>query len=378
MRLPAFDTRFLNTWLLKRALSLPAAVLRFVSGGGVVHVAGRTLDPQIQCLWRALYSQASGRTGLSLTAKSLETARQEWQEAAALFGLPSDIRVRFESIGGEGAAAGTIPRGLLIRPARVSEDAPLLVFFHQGGGVLGGPDLSRAFAVRLAHQARCPVFLPEYRLAPVYRFPAALDDARAAFDWAQANAARLGAPSGRVAIGGILTGAGLALRVSLDLRRDFKPSPVAQLLVTPLADLSDTHSPANAALGLWPLSSADIDLLIGHYAGGGASLTDPRLSPALEPLLVGQPRTFVVSAGLDPLADQAETLVQRLIAARVPTVYRRYDTLPLGFDLFAAVVDAAAEATDDIADTWVELLRSGQGEPEAEPEAETDSATAVA
>ncbi|ESQ83145.1 hypothetical protein AEAC466_14880 [Asticcacaulis sp. AC466] len=376
MRLPAFDTRFLNTWLLKHALSLPAAVLRFVSGGGVVHVAGRTLDPQIQCLWRSLYSQTSGRTGLSLTAKSLETARQEWQDAAALFGLPADIRVRFETIGGEGAAAGTIPRGLLIRPMRVSEDAPLLVFFHQGGGVLGGPDLSRAFAVRLAHQARCPVFLPEYRLAPVHRFPAALDDARAAFDWAQANAVRLGAPSGRVAIGGILTGAGLALRVGLDLRRDFKPAPVAQLLVTPLADLSDTRIAANAALGLWPLSSADIDLLIGHYAGGGASLTDPRLSPALEPLLVGQPRSFVVSAGLDPLADQAEALVQRLMAARVQTVYRRYDTLPLGFDLFAAVVDAAAQATDDIAETWVELLRSGQGE--AGPEAETGSDAAVA
>ena len=74
-------------------------------------------------------------------------------------------------------------------------------------------------------------------------------------------------------------------------------------------------------------------------------------------MLVGQPRTLVVSAGLDPLAAQGEAFARRLIDARVRAVYRRYDTLPLGFDLFAGTVDAARTAAIDVARTWVDLLR---------------------
>ena len=348
----------LNNWLLKRCLTLPAAVLRFLAGGGVAYSQGRTLDAQIQFLWRGLFTNPAGRTRLSLTGKSLETARGEWQETAALFGLPDDTRVRFETIPAEGSSLG----GLLIRPAHISEDAPLLVFFHQGGGVIGGPDLSKASAVLLAHEAHCPVFLPEYRLAPLNRFPAALEDARAAYDWAQANALRLGAKSGQIAVGGSLIGANLAARISLDLKRDFKSLPAGQLLITPLVDLADPAIQANDALGLWPLTVADLDLMISHYAGAGTDLTDPRISPALEKLIIGQPKTFIVSAGLDPLAAQGEAFARRLIAARTTTLYRRYDNLPLGFDLFAAVVDEARSAVKDIAENWTDLLRNGQME----------------
>ncbi|HTM79955.1 alpha/beta hydrolase [Asticcacaulis sp.] len=352
----------LNTWLLKLGLTLPLAVLRFLAGGGVVHNRGRTLDAQIQFLWRGLFTNPTGRAHLSLTGKSLESARVEWQETIALFGLPDDIRVRYEVIEG-----GASISGLLIRPAHVSEDAPLLVFFHQGGGVIGGPDLSKAFCALLAHTAHCPVFLPDYRLAPLNRFPAALEDARAAYDWALANAARLGAKSGQVAIGGALIGANLAARISLDLRRDFKPFPVGQLLITPLVDLADPLIKANAALGMWPLTVADLDLMISHYAGAGTDLTDPRISPASEKLIIGQPKTFIVSAGLDPLAAQGEAFAKRLIAARNVTLYRRYDSLPLGFDLFAAVADEARSAVQDIAENWMDLLRNGQIEIAAEP-----------
>ncbi len=368
----------LNTWLLKRCLSLPAAVLRFLAGGGVAYSQERTLDAQIQFLWRGLFTNPAGRTRLSLTGKSLESARLEWQETTALFGLPDDIRVRFETIGREGIDHGDVlgdiasVGGLLIRPAHISEDAPLLVFFHQGGGVIGGPDLNKAFCALLAHEAHCPVFLPDYRLAPLNRFPMALEDARAAYDWAQANALRLGSKSGQVTIGGALTGANLATRICLDLKRDFSPLPAGQLLITPLVDLADPAIKVDAASGLWPLTAADLELMISHYAGAGTDLTDPRISPALEELSVGQPKTFIVSAGLDPLAAQGEAFAKRLIAARTQTLYRRYDTLPLGFDLFAAVVDEARAAVKDIAENWVDLLRNGQ--TETTPEQTRDAA----
>lgn len=351
---PTLRSSMLRLWLLKQVLNLPPAVLRFLSGGGVVYSRGRTLDPQIQFLWRSWFAGHDGPL-LGLGEKPLEQAQQEWSETAALLGLPSQARVRIEDITSEKV------RGLLIRPATIASDAPLLVFFHQGGGVLGGPDLSRAFCAAFAHEARCPVFLPQFRLAPVNRFPAALEDARMAFEWAQANAIRLGASSSEVAVGGILTGAGLAARLCVDLKRDFRPLPVAQLLVTPLIDLSDNGFKAEG-LDTWPLAAADVDVMIGHYAGAGTDLTDPHMSPALEKLLVGQPKALVASAGLDPLAAQAEAFVKRLISAKGQAIYRRYDTLPLGFDLFTGVVDAAYTATRDMARLWVDLLRSNPSE----------------
>jgi len=364
-------TSFLRLWLLKQVLSLPPACLRFFAGGGVVYAGGRTLDPQMQFLWRSWFAGTHSQP-LSLAGKSLEQARQEWQDVAALLGTPSAARVKIEDIGGEtvGSPYGPSPmRGLLVRPIAIPADAPLLVFFHQGGGVLGGPDLSRAFCALFAHEARCPVFIPEYRLAPLYRFPAAYDDARAAFEWAQANAFRLGAKSGEVAVGGVLTGAALAARLCLDLRRDFKPLPVGQLLLTPLLDLADPTIRATGQAGSWPLGPADLDIMISHYAGAGVDPADPRVSPAHESMLVGQPRTLIVSAGLDPLAPQAEAFAKRLLAARVRTLYRRYDTLPLGFDLFAGLVNDASDAVADMAALWVEMLRSGRDAAESETDA---------
>jgi acetyl esterase len=355
-------TSFLRLWLLRQILSLPAACLRFFAGGGVVYSDGRTLDPQMQFLGRSWFA-GNEQPPLSLSGKSLEQARQEWQDLVALLGTPSAARVTIAEIGTEavGSPYGPSPmRGSLVRPVDISADAPLLVFFHQGGGVLGGPELSRAFCALFAHEARCPVFIPEYRLAPLYRFPAAYDDARAAFEWAQQNAFRLGAKSGQVAVGGVLTGAGLAARLCMDLRRDFKPLPAGQLLVTPLVDLSDPVITSGTKPGQWPLGAADIDIMVSHYAGAGIDHADPRISPAHESVLVGQPRTLVVSAGLDPLAGQAETFVRRLMAARVRTIYRRYDTLPLGFDLFAGLVDEASEAVRDMAALWTEMLRNGR------------------
>ncbi len=352
-----------RSWLLREVLSLPAAVLRGLAGGGVVHVGGRTLDPQIQFLWRAWFNATPGRTPLGLAGRDLDEVRVEWAETVAQIGMPHGLRVRYEPIGGEAASAtfGLAPiNGLLIRPQETAPDAPLLVFFHQGGGVLGPSLLSRAFCAVFAEAARCPVLLPDYRLAPDHRFPAAGDDARLALDWAQANVLRLGAASGNIAIGGVLTGANLATRLCMDLKRDFKPLPVAQLLITPLVDLSDPAIKADAASGLWPLTSADIELMIATYAGAGIELTDPRISPALEKLIIGQPRALIASAGLDPLAAQGEAFARRLAQARTRTVYRRYDTLPLGFDLFAGLVDTARAATADIAAAWLDLLRTGR------------------
>ena len=347
----------LRLWLLRRILSFPSALIRFFAGGGVVYSGGQTLDPQIQFLWRTWFAPAesTGRMPLTLDDKSLDQAREEWLDIAGFLGAPPTTRVRVETIG-DGAAATV--SGLLIKPFDIAAGAPVMVFFPQGGGVLGGAELSRAFCSLFAVEARCPVFIPTLRLAPEARFPAALDDARLALDWSFENTSRLGARSGTVAVGGALTGAALAARLCLDRRHGPNPMPLGMLLLTPLLDLSDTGVAASPCAQMWPLSAADLSLIISYYAGAGVDLADPGPSPAREASLAGLPPALIVSAGLDPLAAQGEAFARRLIGLGLPAVYRRYDTLPLGFDLLAGVVDAAAAATADIARTWVEGLRN--------------------
>ncbi|MGZ3299189.1 MAG: alpha/beta hydrolase fold domain-containing protein, partial [Asticcacaulis sp.] len=242
----------LRLWLLRRVLSLPPAILRFFSGGGVIYRGEATLDPQMQFLWRTWFAPGSttARMPLGLNEKSVDTAREEWRDMAGFLAAPNRLKVRVETIGDGSPAGPSAVTGMLLRPPRIAADAPLLVFFPQGGGVLGGPELSRAFCTVFAAQARCPVFIPTLRLAPEHRFPAALDDARLALDWAMDNAHRLGAEQGTVAVGGALTGAGLAACVSVERRRASKPQPVAQLLVTPLIDLSDAAPASNPYAGL--------------------------------------------------------------------------------------------------------------------------------
>lgn len=344
----------LRRLFLKRVLSLPPAVLRFFSGGSVVHVDGRTLDSQIQFLWRT-YLSGSQPTPLAINGNTLEAARLEWQEAAALMCAPLDGRVRVEPV--EPSTQITAPvSGQLIRPSTIAPDAPLIVFFHDGGGVLGGGDLSKSFATLLAAETKSPIYLPDYRLAPEHRFPAALEDAQAAYDWALAHAASLGVITGAVAVGGQSIGASLATRLCLDLKREFKPLPVAQLLISPWLDLADTAIATSPYARSWPVSAADIATLIDHYAGAGIDLTSPQVSPLREAVVVGQPKALIVAGGLDPIAHQAEQWTRRLMDGRTDVVYRRYDTLPHGFGLFTDVVESARSATLDISQNWLKLL----------------------
>jgi acetyl esterase len=356
-------TSVLRRLWLRQVLSLPFAVLKFLSGGGVMHVDGRTLDVQVNFLKRTFLTRPDHRLPLSLSSSlSVEAAREDWLDAALLMASGSQAKVKVEMIGSDGLSA---IKGQIIRPQDLNPDRPLLVFFHEGGGVLGSPAISTAFASWLAHEAKCLIFLPEYRLAPEHRYPSGYEDAKAAFEWAQLNSVRLGAISAKVAVGGASLGANMAARLCLDLRREFKPLPYAQLLISPLLDLADTSLKSSPFAQSWPIGSRDLEMMIGKYAGALTALTEPALSPLRETLILSQPKTFVVSGGIDPLASQAEQFVKRLSEARTRVLYRRYDTLPCGFTLMAGVVDAAILATRDIAANWVELLNEPDRESQA-------------
>ena len=340
-----------RTLALRALLTLPNALLRGLAGGGVCYVGGRTLDPRLQLL----ASLAARNPPVS--AGTPEEARVATHRARALLAAAPDPSVRIESIsvpGGDGAIGAR-----LYRPGAQSPRAPVLVFAHGGAGVVGGLEDSEAFCALLARFTGGPVLSIDYRLAPEHRFPAALEDMLAAFAWARANAARLGAPDGVAAVGGEAMGACLAALACARLREAGEAQPALQLLICPIVDLADDSPSMTTYAGAYPLSRDALDWSLGHYVGPGDSPADPRLSPLRAADLSGLAPAVIAVAGFDPLSDQGEAYARRLAEAGVRVIYRVHDSLAHGFPAFVGVAPAAQRACVDIAALARDLMIEG-------------------
>ena len=333
--------------IVRTLLSLPAPMLRLMAGGGVVYQGGRTLDPRLQ------YLAAQARGAQPLTAFSPQEARVGSTLSLAVMtgDLEPGVRVEALEIPGPG---GAIP-ARLYRPDAQDSQAPLMVFGHFGGGVIGDLETCHAFCSILAKTARGPVLSVDYRLAPEHRFPAGLEDMLAAYRWGRDNAERFGAPLAQAAIGGDSMGGNFAAVVCQELKKAGEPQPTLQLLIYPWVDVACESASMTTYGDAFPLTRATLDWFAGHYMGPGDSPADPRLSPLRAADLSGLAPAVVVTAGFDPLLDQGEAYARRLKEAGVPVIYRCYDNLAHGFTAMTGAAPAADAACREIAG----LVREG-------------------
>jgi acetyl esterase len=339
---PALQKMMLNTML-----SLPTPVLRMLAGGGVVFQGGRTLDPRFQFLANA----AKGAP--PMTSVPPELARVGSAAGlSAVAGRPeSGVTIETLSIDGP---RGPIPLRAY-RPPVTDAKAPLMVFAHFGGGVIGDLETCHVFCTLLAKLTRGPVLSVDYRLAPEHKFPAGLEDVLAAYRWARDHAERFGAAAGQVAIGGDSMGGGFAAIVAQEMQRTGEPQPVVQLMIYPAVDLASETLSMRTYADAYPLSRATMEWFVGHYLGPDADPSDPRASPSRSKDLKGLAPAIVVTAGFDPLVDQGERYAKQLREAGVPVVYRCYDALAHAFTAFTGAVPCADVACREIAG----LVREG-------------------
>ncbi|USQ95152.1 alpha/beta hydrolase [Caulobacter sp. RL271] len=339
--------------ILKLILSLPSPVLRAMSGGGVVYKGGRTLDPRFQ-----FFAHAAKKLPPMSSLSPAEAVAGSARGLAAVQG-PLEPGVRTESLSIEGPN-GAIPCRAY-RPENQDSAAPLIVYAHMGGGVIGDLETCHAFCSVLARIVRTAVISVDYRLAPDHKFPAGLEDVLAAYRWARDNTARFGAASAPPAIGGDSMGGNFAAIVAQEMKRTGEPQPAAQILIYPAVDVASETPSMTTYADAYPLTRATMDWFMGHYMGADADPADPRVSPDKTEDLTGLAPAVIATAGFDPLVDQGEAYAKRLKAAGVPVLYRCYDSLAHGFTAFTGAIPAADSACREIAglvketfDQWVD------------------------
>ncbi len=220
---------------------------------------------------------------------------------------------------------------------------PVLLYFRGGGWVIASLDIYEATPVSLAKQLKAVVISVDYRMGPEHKFPAAHDDAIAAYRWVLANATAWGGDPERIAVAGESAGGNLAANVSLAARDLGLPMPVHQLLVYPVASTKTDSTSYQDCAHAKPLNAAMMGWFVKNATNGGSDLKDTRLN-LVAANLRGLPTTTIISAEIDPLRSDSDLLTNALKAAGVPVEHHLYRGATHEFFGMAAVVGKSREA----------------------------------
>jgi len=246
--------------------------------------------------------------------------------------VPADVRVVPVDSGGV--------RGEWVLRRDVDVDAARrgILYTHGGGMVACRPLGYRTITIPLARATGVPVFVPDYRRAPEHRFPAALDDAVAAYD-----AMRLRLPPEGIALAGDSAGGNLALATLLALRRRGEPRPVAAVVaLSPWTDLEGTGDSVTR-------NERSDDMLVGSLGetklalayADAAQLRDPLVSP-LYGEYAGGPPLLVFASTIEMLLDDATRLADRARAQGVQVTLVLEEGMPHVWPIFPMLPEARA------------------------------------
>lgn len=282
------------------------------------------------------------------------TAKRAWSPK-----VPAGWRLR------EQYSAGEPLRGEWLEPVTVAAHlakgaghAATILYLHGGGYYFCSPQSHRALTFGLATRAGAPTFSLDYRLAPEHRFPAALDDAMAAFRYLVAS----GIPSHSIVIAGDSAGGGLALATLVALRDAGDPQPAGGVLFSPWTDLAASGATIRTNDGADPMFSGPAIGRAARVYLGETPATHPYASPVYADLQ-GLPPLFIQTGSTEVLLDDSRRVADNARAAGVSVELQVWPKMPHVWQIFAPFIPEARQALDAAAGFVREVTTAPADQP---------------
>lgn len=271
------------------------------------------------------------------TAESLASKRFVWEMRLGFLEIWSRFSHAPTDLAYEPVAAGGV-RAEWVVPPGASEGRALL-YLHGGGYVICSPDTHREMVAHLARASGCRVLLLDYRLAPEFPFPAAVEDAVAAYRWLLAQ----GYPARGLAVAGDSAGGGLTVAALVAFRYLGLPMPGAAVCFSPWTDLACTGETLASKASEDPIVSRPLlEQLAETYLAGA----DPR-SPLASPLyadLRGLPPLLVQVGTAETLLDDSRRLADRCREVGVEVSLEEWEGMPHVWHFFVSFLPEAQQA----------------------------------
>ena len=260
--------------------------------------------------------------------------RQDWDE---LFG-GAQVNARIEDVDAGGVKAQWVGAPGIVDAQRA------ILYFHGGGFQVGSLVSHRELMSGLSAAAQCRVLGVDYRLAPEHRYPAALDDASAAYRWLTNQ----GFPPDHIALAGDSAGGGLALSLLLRLRDAGQALPAAAVLMSAWTDLTASGASYGTRAASDPIHQRPMILAMArNYLGKEGNPADPLVSPLFADLK-GLPPLLAQVGDRETVLDDSRDFVARAKKAGVDATLQVWDHMIHVFQQFPAQLPEARAAIDDM------------------------------
>jgi epsilon-lactone hydrolase len=275
------------------------------------------------------------RQGRLDTAGDVETLRAAFNELMARVPVARDVQQTPVELGGVAGVEVTVEG---------NETENVILYFHGGVYVIGTASASVPLVSELARRTGAKAITVDYRLGPEHPYPAAVEDARAAYEGLLSQ----GIAPEQIAFAGESAGGGLAVAAMLALREAGSPLPSCGYLMSPYADLTLSGATLTDREDADPvLTPEGLRVRVPDYLAG-ADASDPLISPIFGDLKDLPPLLIQVGSHEILLSD-ALRLAERAAICDVPVTLEVTPGVPHVFQGFAGLLDEAAAALDGAA-----------------------------
>ena len=273
------------------------------------------------------------RSTLPLEAP-LATRRVQYEAVMSRGQLPASVLV-------EAVTVGTLPAEWVSAPEAASDQ--VMLYLHGGGYTMGSCSSHRLLAAALAQVTGLRLLVLDYRLAPEHPFPAALEDATAAYRWLLAE----GYKPAKIVIAGDSAGGGLTLAALVALRDSGQPMPAGAVPISPWTDLEGTGESVRSRAARDPMVSQDNLASSAKQYYGTHDPKNPLISP-LHANFRGLPPMLIHVGDAEILLDDATRVAERAKAAGVDVELEVWDDMMHVWHVFAKLLPEAQQAIDKI------------------------------